>query len=363
MPRHDRKKSAALTLRTEAEAVGFPIDAALRKAFHRDLAAWYREAKRDLPWRRTADPYAIAVSEFMLQQTQVATVIPYYQRWLGLFPTWQKLAEAPTEAVVKAWEGLGYYARARNLQRLAQEVAGPLGGVLPLEVAELRKLPGIGPYTAGAIASLALRRRAALLDGNVIRVLARVFAIGEDVGERVTQEKLWGIAEGLLPGAEACADHNSSLMELGALVCTPLKPGCLVCPLRAVCRAPDPEKLPRKAPKVVERLVEEIAVVEKDGRYWCEPGPAKGRLAGFWRLPAFDPEVMEKAASVALADFYYSITKYRVRLTGWRVRFKPGAVPNPAGRWLSRGEMEELTMSSAQRRLRDALPCAGDSNR
>ncbi len=358
MPRHDRKKSvetSALALR--ADRLPVPIDAALRRAFHRDLAAWYREAKRDLPWRRTTDPYAIAVSEFMLQQTQVATVIPYYRRWLELFPTWQRLAEAPTETVVKAWEGLGYYARARNLQKLAQVVAGPLGGILPTEVEELRKLPGIGPYTAGAIASLALRRRAALLDGNVIRVLARVFAIGEDVGERVTQEKLWRIAEGLLPPAEACADHNSSLMELGALVCTPLKPACLVCPLRAVCRAPDPETLPRKAPKVVERLVEEIAVVEKDGRYWCEPGPEKGRLAGFWRLPAFDPATMEKGEpGVALADFHYSITKYRVRLTGWSARFKRGAVPNPAGRWLSRAEMEALTMSSAQRRLRDALP-------
>jgi len=358
MPRHDRKKSAkntALALRAQAGAVGYPIDAALRKAFHRDLAAWYQGAKRDLPWRRTTDPYAIAVSEFMLQQTQVATVIPYYHRWLELFPTWQRLAEAPTEAVVKAWEGLGYYARARNLQKLAQTVAGPLGGILPLEVEELRKLPGIGPYTAGAIASLALRRRAALLDGNVIRVFARVFAIGEDVGQRVTQEKLWRIAEGLLPTApaEACADHNSSLMELGALVCTPLKPGCLICPLRAVCRAPDPETLPRKAPKMVERLEEEIAVIEKDGRYWCEPGPAKGRLAGFWRFPAFDPATMVKEKQ--LVDFQYSITKYRVRLTGWSARFKGGAKGDAAGRWLSREEMEKLTMSSAQRRLRDAL--------
>ena len=334
-------------------AVRPPAPAArLREAFRRDLPAWYARVRRDLPWRRTRDPYAIVVSEFMLQQTQVATVIPYFERWLARFPTWQALAGAPVEVVVKMWEGLGYYSRARNLHKLAREVAGPLGGIVPTEVEALRKLPGIGPYTAGAIASLALGQRASLLDGNVIRVFSRVFAVAEDVGLGATQKKLWAMAEGLLPEAELCAGHNSSLMELGALVCTPTKPDCPGCPLNAVCRArPQPEAFPRKAPKVVERVEEEIAVIARGGRYWCEPGPEKGRLAGFWRLPAFDPATMERGPKVA--DFLYSITRYRVHLTGWEAAFR--GKPPEQGRWHTLAEMEALTMSSAQRRLRAAL--------
>ncbi len=323
-------------------------------AFHRDLAAWYARVKRDLPWRRTADPYAITVSEFMLQQTQVATVIPYYERWLCAFPGWAALAAAAPEKVIKQWEGLGYYQRARNLQKLAQSVAALSGARLPETVEELRALPGIGPYTAGAIASLALGKRAALLDGNVIRVFARVFGIEEEVGRRDVQLRMWALAEALLPAAAQCADHNSSLMELGALVCTPLNPSCLLCPLNKVCKVPG-TRLPNKAARAVERREEHVAVIVHKGRWWCEQAPEKGRLGGFWRFPHFDKVTMVRGAR--LAAFPYAITKYRVSLTAWAATFKNKKSPSP-GRWCSRAEMEALSMPSAHRRLRDLLPDA-----
>ena len=333
-------------------------------AFHRALAAWYARTKRDLPWRRTADPYAIAISEFMLQQTQVATVVPYYERWLAAFPTWAALAVASPEAVVKQWEGLGYYARARNLHRLAQEVAARPGAELPRTIGELRALPGIGPYTAGALASLALGLRAALVDGNVIRVLTRVFGIGDDVARRDVQERLWALADALLPAAEKCAGHNSSLMELGALVCTPTGPACLLCPLRTVCKAAAegaPERYPNKARRKAEEVEEEVALIAKGGCWWIEPGPRTGRLAGFWRFPAFDPERMAAAGNgETIAAFTYGITKYRVRLAARPARFRPGKEPDGSGpgRWATVAEMEALVMSSAHRRVRAALPSA-----
>ncbi len=326
----------------------------LLRAFHRDLAAWFARAGRDLPWRRTGDPYAIALSEFMLQQTQVVTVLPYYHRWLRLFPDWAALAAAPTEAVLKAWEGLGYYTRARNFHRLAQAVAASPEGELPATVEGLRALPGIGPYTAGAIASLAFGQRAALIDGNVIRVFTRVFGIGEDVAGKEMQARLWALAEGLLPGAAACAVHNSALMELGALICTPRNPGCLLCPVAAVCEARrlgTPERFPVKGKKTVERREEEIALIEKKGRYWCVPGPARGRLAGFWRFPDFDAAAMRGGGAVA--EFDYSITRYRVRMRGRRASFLKGEPE--AGRWCSPEEMEALPMPSAHRKMRGYL--------
>jgi len=335
-------------------AAGAGIEKSVLRAFHGDLAAWFRRAGRDLPWRRTRDPYAIALSEFMLQQTQVATVLPYYHRWLRAFPDWKALAAAPVEAVLKAWEGLGYYTRARNFHRLAQAVAASPLGELPPTPEGLRAMPGIGPYTAGAIASFAFGGRAALVDGNVIRVLARVFAVGDDVAKKETQARLWALAEGLLPEAEACLVHNSALMELGALICTPRNPGCLLCPLNAVCLARkegQPERYPVKGKKLVERREEEVALIEKGGKYWCVPGPSEGRLVGFWRFPLLDPATMRGGEVVAA--FPYSITKYRVRMTGRRAAFL-GKEPGE-GKWCTVDEMESLPMPSAHRRMRGYL--------
>jgi A/G-specific adenine glycosylase len=202
--------------------------------FRRALLAWYRKAARDLPWRRTRDPYAVLVSEFMLQQTQVSRVMDYYGPFLHRYPTIRHLARARASQVREAWDGLGYYRRAANLHRLAREVVAEHGGVIPDDPADLRRLPGVGAYTAGAVATFAYERPAAAVDTNVARVLARVFK-GRSPA-RVPLRRLTRLAEALQPrrGRTAWA-FNQSLMELGALVCTARAPKCATCPVRSVC--------------------------------------------------------------------------------------------------------------------------------
>src|SRR5258707_919982 len=205
-----------------------------RKRIVRDLLAWFGDHARDLPWRRTCNPYAIWVSEIMLQQTQVKTVIPYWERWMGALPTLQDLAEANAETIHKLWEGLGYYTRVRNMQKAAREIVANHAGQFPREHEAILELPGIGPYTAGAISSIAFNEPKAILDGNVVRVLARLFGIAENAREKSTNEKLWQLAEALVTTAaqpanqtrhpQSCSHLNQALMELGALICTPRQP-------------------------------------------------------------------------------------------------------------------------------------------
>ncbi|HJR43118.1 MAG TPA: hypothetical protein VJ812_13575 [Gemmatimonadaceae bacterium] len=209
-------------------------DARLR--FGRKLRRWYRRTSRDLPWRRTRDPYAVLVSEVMLQQTQVSRVLTKYEAFLDRFPTLADIARARPARVMEAWSGLGYYARARNLHRLAREVARTGGGTLPSSPEALRKLPGIGAYTAGAVASFAFEERAALVDTNVARVLRRVFAPSVDPRSTRGHRALWQLAEALLPrDGRATWVHNQALMELGAVVCTARVRHCGACPLRTEC--------------------------------------------------------------------------------------------------------------------------------
>ena len=202
----------------------------------RELLGWYRRAGRDLPWRKTKDPYRIWVSEIMLQQTRVETVKSYYERFLRLFPTVATLAEAPQEEVLKAWEGLGYYSRARNLQKAAQDIITKHGGAFPERYEELLRLPGIGAYTAGAIASIAFGERTPAIDGNVYRVTARVFGIREDISATDTQRRLRALVTENLPD-ESLGDYNQALMELGATVCVPGVPRCGHCPWMERCDA------------------------------------------------------------------------------------------------------------------------------
>jgi A/G-specific adenine glycosylase len=222
----------------------YSIDSAVRDTFGRKLRSWYRRNARDLPWRQTRKPYEVLVSELMLQQTQVSRVITKYGEFLDRFPTLGHVARARPAHVAEAWEGLGYYARARNLHRLATEVTQ--GGSepereLPADPTELRALPGIGAYTAGAVASFAYERRAALVDTNVARVLKRVFAPSIDVKTAKGQRRLWQIAESILPRTgRATWTHNQALMELGALVCTARIAYCAKCPVRSLCRSAKP---------------------------------------------------------------------------------------------------------------------------
>ena len=217
-----------------------PIDPAVRLTFSRKLRAWYKRNARDLPWRRTRDAYQVLVSELMLQQTQVSRVVDYYGEFLDRFPTLAHVARAKPAAVMEAWEGLGYYARARNLHRLAISVTDGgtrTDGQLPAEPEALRALPGIGAYTAGAVASFAYERRAALVDTNVARVLKRAFAPRADLKTTKGSRAVWDIAESLLPKTGRTTwTHNQALMELGALVCTARIANCGQCPVRSVCK-------------------------------------------------------------------------------------------------------------------------------
>ena len=255
------------------------------------LLDWYRRHRRDLPWRRTRDPYAIWISEAMLQQTRVETVIPYWQRFLTLFPDVNALATAEPDDVLGAWAGLGYYSRARNLRAAARVVMEEHGGHLPDTAEALRRLPGIGPYTAGAVASIAFDQPEPVVDGNVARVLARLLEIREDVKRPAVSRRLWREAAELADGPHP-GELNQALMELGATVCTPRAPRCPVCPLARHCaarRAGDPEALPVKPARPRPRPVEAVAaLVLRRGRALAVRRPPRGLLGGLWELPGGD---------------------------------------------------------------------------
>lgn len=260
--------------------------------FSTELLEWYDRSKRDLPWRRQRDPYLIWVSEIMLQQTRVDTVIPYFQRFIERFPTLKDLAEAPEEDVLKCWEGLGYYSRARNLQAAARQVMERHDGVVPANKADVAALKGVGPYTTGAILSIAFNQPEPAVDGNVMRVLSRYFLIRDDIMKTGTRTLMEELAAGLIPRGRA-SDFNQALMELGALVCTPKSPQCLVCPVMAHCAARIegveetlPVKSKAKPPRPEYRLV---ALVEGDGEHaghvLVRRRPDTGLLARMWELP------------------------------------------------------------------------------
>lgn len=240
---------------------GIP-DAARRREFSRRLRRWFARNARDLPWRRTRDPYAVLVSELMLQQTQVSRVVTRYDEFLEQFPTLHDVARARPARVMEAWAGLGYYARARNLHRLARRVTDngrALDATLPADAAELRELPGIGAYTAGAVSSFAYERRAALVDTNVARVIQRAFAPRTDPKSSRGARRVWAIADALLPGTGRTTWlHNQALMELGALVCTARVARCGECPVRPVCASAKPS--PRSGRKL--RVTRSIGPVE-----------------------------------------------------------------------------------------------------
>jgi A/G-specific adenine glycosylase len=310
------------------------------------LAQWYASAKRDLPWRRTTDAYAITVSEVMLQQTQVVTVIPYYERWLKLFPTWAALAGAKEHDVIKAWEGLGYYRRARNLQGLAKAVA-LAGGEMPRSEEGLLALPGIGPYTAAAVGSIAFGLPLAVLDGNVMRVLTRLLALRDDIALPQTRAKLQLLATNFLDRENPSA-HNQTVMELGATVCLPRKPLCLVCPLRDDCLGRDrAEEFPVKSRIAQVKRADTVAILKKGDTFYCEQVPEGKPWHGLWRFPDFDPERMTSGPTIA--SLKYGITKYSVTMQAVSAKWKSRA---PAtGRYLTAGEMESLAFAAPHRKL------------
>jgi A/G-specific adenine glycosylase len=258
------------------------------EAVQKLLLGWYRREGRDLPWRRTRDPYKIWVSEVMLQQTQVETVIPYYRRFLAAFPDVKALAEAPQAAVLKRWEGLGYYARARNLHRAMGEVLARHGGRVPAEWDPFRALPGVGDYIAAAVLSIAFGRPFAVVDGNVKRVLARLLCIDLPVNVPKHHIEYQRRAERLLDRS-APSDFNQALMEIGALVCRPAKPRCRRCPLKDACCALAARRvdlLPRRQPRPKVPLRQlAIAVIGRRGKLLLTQRPPEGLLGGLWEFP------------------------------------------------------------------------------
>jgi A/G-specific adenine glycosylase len=330
-----------------------PPSPEVRRVLWERLLPWYDAHRRDLPWRRTRDPYAVAVSEFMCQQTQVATVVPYFERWMAAFPDWQALAAAPEARVLKAWEGLGYYRRARLLHQLARTVANSSEGELPQTPKALRALPGIGPYMAGAIASIAFQQPVPLVDGNVERVLARLHAFAEPTKSAAAQKQFWAWAEALVP-EERPGDHNQALMELGARICTPRSPACLICPLSSGCAGKTaPERYPviERPPTLVQQRI--YAVVLQRRRIWLLHPQTPGLWKGLHRLPEFDPAWMEVQAGCGQAIL--TITRHRIRAERVAARPLPGAKPPPTGAWHAWPRLAELTLPAPHRRILEAV--------
>lgn len=260
--------------------------------FQQDLLEWYEREKRELPWRKDRDPYKIWVSEVMLQQTRVETVIPYFERFMEEFPTLEALSEAEEEQVLKAWEGLGYYSRIRNLHSAVKEVKEKYGGKVPDTMEEITSLKGVGPYTAGAILSIAYGKPYPAVDGNVMRVASRILSIWEDIA-KPSSRKIFEEAIHRLMYKEDPSSFNQALMELGALICTPTSPSCLLCPVREHCYAFEEgvqEELPVKTRKKNMKLVHMGAVVLKnrEGKFLIHKREKTGLLANLWEFPNFE---------------------------------------------------------------------------
>jgi A/G-specific adenine glycosylase len=312
----------------------------------RALVAWYARHHRALPWRETRDPYRILVSEIMLQQTRAQAVIPFYGRFLARFPDAPALAAAPEPEVLTLWSGLGYYARARNLHAAARRIAA---GGFPREYAAIRELPGVGDYTAAAVASIAFDLPHAAVDGNVLRVVARLENDASDIGSSRTRRRFAALAGEMLDGA-APGDFNQALMELGATICLPRAPQCRLCPLAEVCRARAagaeqqlPVKLRRTEPQAVELS---LAVIRRAGRVFLRERPAGvRRLAGFWELPPLE-EIPGARRGGEYGTFRHSITHHRYRIT---VVAASARAPR-GGRWFLPAELFHIPLSSTARK-------------
>jgi A/G-specific adenine glycosylase len=316
-------------------------------AFRSRLLAWYDHNRRDLPWRRTRDPYRIWLSEIMLQQTRVEAVIPYYERFLDRFPDVRALASAPEQDLLNAWSGLGYYSRARNLQRAARLIIDC--GAFPRDLASLRELPGVGDYTAAAIASIAFGAPHAVLDGNVARVLARFMNERGDIRAPATRRRLQALA-GVLLDAARPGDFNQAMMELGAVVCTPRNPDCHACPLGAGCAARAlgiPNELPVKngaGPR--KRIESTLLIVERNGRVLMRQRPASStRLASFWEFPEHGSAPVR--AGRVLGTFRHSITT-----SDYTYTVRRGALhADPEGfEWVPLERLERIPLTSAAKK-------------
>jgi A/G-specific adenine glycosylase len=345
------------------------------------LIAWYAANRRDLPWRPplgktdAVDPYFVLVSEFMLQQTQVATVLPYFNRFIKAFPTIASLAKAPEQEVLRLWQGLGYYSRARNLQAAAQKIITDYRAQIPTTAEELQSLPGVGRYTAGAIASIAFGCRSPILDGNVARVLSRLENIDSDPRDPATRARLWQIAEDVLPTKD-CGQFNSALMELGATICTPRRPRCLACPIRQFCKAAaagtqESIPAPRKSRPVPTSARWTFCIHHKN-RWLIERRPTTGRWPGLWQFPTIEaedspPEARKVSGSIGLTvtdltlrgQVRHTLTHRRYLFTAFSAQTR--STRTAANRkWITLDELDQFALSRPQLRIAELLKGSPD---
>jgi A/G-specific adenine glycosylase len=325
-----------------------------RSRFRRLLLLWYEGQRRDLPWRRTRDPYAIWVSEIMLQQTRVATVIPYYERFLARFPTLGALASAPVEDLLHVWSGLGYYGRVRNMQRAAIAAQGGF----PASFDAIRALPGIGDYTAAAVTSIAYGLPHAAVDGNVLRVLSRVTNDAGDISGSQVRQRLTATAHTLLDRGRP-GDFNQAMMELGATVCLPRQPQCLVCPIAGLCAAREAgsqHQLPVKGARPETVRIRRSLLILQDGSkllLWRRP-PDSGKLAGFWELP--EPEHLHHAVTGQnIGGFRHSITNHAYTFEVRVSHFNQGAqIPachnGVTSAWVEEDSLPGVVLSTTARK-------------
>lgn len=343
-------------------------------AFRAALTGWYRRTRRPLPWRESADPYHIWVSEVMLQQTQVATVLPYYERFLEHFPTLKALAEAPQQAVLKCWEGLGYYARARNFHKAAQMVAERHQGSIPADYAAFRELPGVGDYIAAAVQSIAFGRPCAVVDGNVKRVLARLLELEAPANDPASL-KIYQQAAARLLDPAAPGDYNQAIMELGALVCRPQQPQCGECPVRSHCRAfaaGRQQELPRRTPrKETPRHHLAVGVVRREGRILITRRPENGLLGGLWEFPGGRVHPAETPAAACrrniletvnlqvevgelITRVHHAFTHFKIDVAVFQCDYRSGdlALCGPAeARWVAREALERYPFPKVNHKI------------
>lgn len=334
---------------------------------------WFSAAARDLPWRKTRDPYRIWISEVMLQQTTVTTVIPYYERWVKKFPDVQSVARAPLQKILRTWQGLGYYQRAKNIRKCAQILCERFQGQLPARRDDLRSLPGFGPYTTGAVLSIAFDQRQPIIDANVRRVVMRLLALQGQAGTRHDAE-IVSYLDRVMP-ARGNRIFNQAMMELGALVCRSRQPMCLACPVRIDCRAYQDgiqEMIPTPKKTVLKKIDAVIAVIEKNHRFYIQKRDSHGLFADLWEFPggkiekgetpqaALSREVREELGInvcgvrplFTTAHFY---TQFKVTLHVMSCRVKQDPVHDETHRWVSRNRLTHYPMPSGSAKIVDRL--------
>lgn len=342
------------------------------------LLEWYARNARQLPWRGQSDPYAIWVSEIMLQQTRVETVIPYFQRWMARFPDIETLAKASQAEVLRYWEGLGYYSRARNLHKAAQIVLREHGGVLPHQVEALRRLPGIGPYTSAALASIAFGADIATLDGNIRRVLARLFDVSLPIRTRGGEKLLWDLAQANLPSRKA-SQYNQALMDLGATICTQHDPDCPHCPLSDICQANrlgnQTDRPVRASRPAIPHHVVASAVIQRNGFVLIAQRPQKGLLGGLWEFPGgklqsgedlqscIQREIREElgveiTVGGSLGTYKHAYTHFRITLHAFQCKLSEGEPhlrEHQAINWVPPEDLHNYPMGKIDRQIAKAL--------